>query len=694
MSSRRKILLIDYDPESIESTRAPLVKAGYEVEVASDGIAGVEAFQRLEPDLVLIEPMVPKKHGFQVCKEIKATAAGRNTPVLITTGFYRGRKHRDEAHESYGCDDYLEKPIAEDLLLSTCGKFLIDTQEPPIPVPVEPTIPLSLAPAESQDPVADSADDLVDRLPEMPIPEEKAPSNLLALDDLTEDEIQERLDAMIIGEEDAPVAAPPMADPPQPAVAELPATPDEMQIPEFEVAETPPTPAFEPSPTPDPPVATEVAAEIAVAMPVHEQPAASPKVAGPTAPVSEATVESLLARKSTRCDVSGDASEPVAAAEPEIAPFVEDERPARSRLPLWVGIAAGVFIVVGMTILWMLRDQGAADPSVEVAAMSIGGATSAPSHAPASTSPMALPFDPAPGPDAAIVFGAVAETDAHPTSSPQNPEPASAGELHAANDTALQDRTQFAALQPTVTQPLKTQPEATEPPSPRPAAPQPSSSPAEAVVDQEQPRGADLPGNAPAAATTTAVAAELSSKPQQVDAAIDEFASAPKESQPEPEPVREAVTSTETETDETETEQMAPATSPPPPAKIDLSPVPIVIPEIETASAPPAEPPAPKTRRGDLVDLAELDRIPRAKIKPMPEYPVAAQSMRLEGTVNLRLLVDERGQVEQIEIDSGTKSKQLQRAAVAAAERWVYEPGIKDGVPVKVWITSSVQFKL
>ena len=107
MSSTRKILLIDYDPESIESTGRPLVRAGYEVEVASDGIAGIEAFERLKPDLVLIEPMVPKKHGFQVCQEIKSTPAGRSTPVLITTGFYRGRKHRDEARENYGCDDYL-----------------------------------------------------------------------------------------------------------------------------------------------------------------------------------------------------------------------------------------------------------------------------------------------------------------------------------------------------------------------------------------------------------------------------------------------------------------------------------------------------------------------------------------------------------------------------------------------------------
>ena len=677
MSSRRKILLIDYDPESIESTRGPLVRAGYEVEVANDGIAGVEAFERLKPDLVLIEPMVPKKHGFQVCQEIKSTAEGRNTPVLITTGFYRGRKHRDEALESYGCDDYLEKPIAEELLLSTCGKFFLDTQEPPISVPAEPTRPLSLAQAEPPDPVADSACDLVDRLPEMLIPEETAPSRLPALDDLTEDEIQERLDAMIIGEEDRPATAPPIVDPPQPAVAELPAVPGEMQVPRFEVAVTPPSPVLEPSPTPDPTARTEVAAEIAVAAPAQEQPAAAPSVPGPTARAPEATVESMLVRQSTRRGHSGVASASVAAAEPEVAPFVVNEIPERSRLPLWIGIAAGVFIVVGMTILWVLRDPGAGDPSVQVAAMSIGEATPAPSRAPASSSPIVFPSEPAPGPDAAIVAGAAAETGADLTSSPENPPAAPAGEIDPANDTAPQNRTQAAAVEP----------EAVEP-----EATQSSSSPAVAVVDQGQRRGADLPDNPAAVATTTAVVAELSSKTPKVDDAIDDVAPAPMESRPEAEPeaeaqdepVREAVTPTD----------LALEASPPLPAEFLLPPVPVVIPELETASAPPAEPPAPKTRRGDLVDLAELDRTPVAKIKPMPEYSVAAQSMRLEGTVNLRLLLDERGRVEQVEIDSGTKSKHLQRAAVAAAKRWVYEPGIKDGVPVKVWIISSVNFKL
>jgi CheY-like chemotaxis protein len=88
------ILLIDYEPRSIERFRQPLSDAGYTVEIATDGLTGIEAFHRLSPDMVLVEAMIPKKHGFEVCQELKRTAHGRKTPVLITTGVYKGRAER------------------------------------------------------------------------------------------------------------------------------------------------------------------------------------------------------------------------------------------------------------------------------------------------------------------------------------------------------------------------------------------------------------------------------------------------------------------------------------------------------------------------------------------------------------------------------------------------------------------------
>ncbi len=120
-----KILLLDYEPRSLERLVAPLERAGYEVHVAKDGLTGIEAFHRLEPALTLIEAMLPKKHGFDVCQELKNTPHGRLTPIVIITSVYKGRKYRTQALHHYGCDEYLEKPIDEDKLLETVEQLLV-----------------------------------------------------------------------------------------------------------------------------------------------------------------------------------------------------------------------------------------------------------------------------------------------------------------------------------------------------------------------------------------------------------------------------------------------------------------------------------------------------------------------------------------------------------------------------------------
>jgi len=118
------ILLVDYEPRSVEQLRAVLEQAGYRVDVAKDGVAGAERFHSLKPDLALLEAMLPKKHGFELCQELKRTPHGRMTPIVIITGVYKGRKYRAQAMHQYGCDAFLEKPITAEQLLETLGRFL------------------------------------------------------------------------------------------------------------------------------------------------------------------------------------------------------------------------------------------------------------------------------------------------------------------------------------------------------------------------------------------------------------------------------------------------------------------------------------------------------------------------------------------------------------------------------------------
>jgi len=118
------ILVIDYEPRSIGNLTRVLEGAGYVVEVARDGVNGIEKFEQLDPDLVLVEAMLPKKHGFEVCETIKNSARGRLTPVLIITAVYKGRRYRWQAKHQHGCDEYLEKPIEDERLLDTVRTFL------------------------------------------------------------------------------------------------------------------------------------------------------------------------------------------------------------------------------------------------------------------------------------------------------------------------------------------------------------------------------------------------------------------------------------------------------------------------------------------------------------------------------------------------------------------------------------------
>jgi CheY-like chemotaxis protein len=124
MESRPTILLVDYQPRSIQRARQLLEGAGYRVEVATDGALALSMFANSSPGLVLIlEAMLPKKHGFEVCREMKRSKRG-STPVILATAVYRGRKYRQDAMHEIGCDEYLERPVGDEQLLAAVQRLL------------------------------------------------------------------------------------------------------------------------------------------------------------------------------------------------------------------------------------------------------------------------------------------------------------------------------------------------------------------------------------------------------------------------------------------------------------------------------------------------------------------------------------------------------------------------------------------
>lgn len=101
-----EILIIDDDPHMCEVLKDFLEHDGYEVKVANDGAEGLSYFKLYEPDLVLLDIMLPKKDGCQVCREIREMS---QKPVIMISA--KGEVFDKVLGLELGADDYLVKPI-------------------------------------------------------------------------------------------------------------------------------------------------------------------------------------------------------------------------------------------------------------------------------------------------------------------------------------------------------------------------------------------------------------------------------------------------------------------------------------------------------------------------------------------------------------------------------------------------------
>jgi DNA-binding response OmpR family regulator len=105
----KKILIVDYDTKSIESLSKLFEAYKIEVMTSMDGVDAYEKFKADEPDLVLLEAMLPRLHGFDLAQKIYQDTKGR-VPVIIVTAVYKGHQYRNEALRTFGASDYFEKP--------------------------------------------------------------------------------------------------------------------------------------------------------------------------------------------------------------------------------------------------------------------------------------------------------------------------------------------------------------------------------------------------------------------------------------------------------------------------------------------------------------------------------------------------------------------------------------------------------
>ena len=116
-----RILLVDDDAEIIEAMRYALQSRGYDVVIARDGNQGLVMAEREDPDLVILDMMMPKRSGFLVLERLRRTRKVPTKIIMVTAN--EGNRHKAYA-EMLGVDDYIRKPFAMDRLLASVERLL------------------------------------------------------------------------------------------------------------------------------------------------------------------------------------------------------------------------------------------------------------------------------------------------------------------------------------------------------------------------------------------------------------------------------------------------------------------------------------------------------------------------------------------------------------------------------------------
>jgi DNA-binding response OmpR family regulator len=124
----KKILIVDYDSGILESLSSFFEPYKFQIIKASDGQSAYEKFKKEKPDIVILEAILPKIHGFDLTKRISEETHGR-VPVIIVTGLYRGPQYRLEALSTFGASDYFEKPVDKEKLLRSVMTLLEEEED-------------------------------------------------------------------------------------------------------------------------------------------------------------------------------------------------------------------------------------------------------------------------------------------------------------------------------------------------------------------------------------------------------------------------------------------------------------------------------------------------------------------------------------------------------------------------------------
>lgn len=122
MASNKTILLIEDEPEFRMALRMRLETNGYEVIEAEDGAMGLDMARNKNPDLIMLDIMLPKMDGFKVARLLKFDEKHRHIPIIMLSA--RAQQSDKETGLSVGGDAYLTKPYKPQEMLDTVARLL------------------------------------------------------------------------------------------------------------------------------------------------------------------------------------------------------------------------------------------------------------------------------------------------------------------------------------------------------------------------------------------------------------------------------------------------------------------------------------------------------------------------------------------------------------------------------------------
>jgi DNA-binding response OmpR family regulator len=120
--ARARILVVDDSPTEISLISAPLLAGGYDVITAGDGEEAISKAARERPDLILLDVVLPRLNGFQVCRTLKRAPESSHIPVIMLTG--KSQPSDRFWGMKQGADEYVTKPFQPDALVASVQRFL------------------------------------------------------------------------------------------------------------------------------------------------------------------------------------------------------------------------------------------------------------------------------------------------------------------------------------------------------------------------------------------------------------------------------------------------------------------------------------------------------------------------------------------------------------------------------------------